>query len=119
MIQAPLGNWAARKGGRIGAFNVIGLEYYADFGNIGNFLPLREQSHQLFAVTDFKLDKLDVELGIGHGFTPGSDGLVVKAIIGYAFPISGKSEDAESSPGTPLTMGTPSRPSQYRLYQSP
>ena len=97
----------------------IGLEYYADFGGIGDFLPLREQSHQLYAVTDFKLDKVDVELGIGHGFTPGSDGLVVKAIIGYSFPVPGKSGDAESAPGTPLAMGTSSRPSQHRLYQSP
>ncbi|MGA7323553.1 MAG: hypothetical protein WBX25_03480 [Rhodomicrobium sp.] len=110
---------ALRLARKLGEDQFIGLEYYADFGRIGDFLPLREQSHQLFAVTDFKLDKVDVELGIGHGFTPGSDGLVVKAIIGYAFPVPAKSDDAESSPGTPLAMGTSSRPSQYRLYQSP
>ena len=74
---------------------------FADFGKIGNFQPLRKQSHQLFAVADFKLDKVDVELGIGHGFTPGSDGLVVKAIIGYAFPVPGKSDDAPDAGGEP------------------
>ncbi len=110
---------ALRLARKLGEDRFIGLEYYADFGKIGDFLPLREQSHQLFAVTDFKLDKVDVELGIGHGFTSGSDGLVVKAIIGYAFPVPGKSDGVESSPGTPLAMGTSSRPSQYRLYQSP
>ncbi len=110
---------ALRLARKLGEDRFIGLEYYADFGRIGDFLPLREQSHQLYAVTDFKLDKVDVELGIGRGFTPGSDGLVVKAIIGYAFPVPGKGEDVENSPGTPLAMGTSSRPSQYRPYQRP
>ena len=110
---------ALRLARKLGEDRFIGLEYYADFGRIGDFLPLREQSHQLYAVTDFKLDKVDVELGIGHGFTPGSDGLVVKAIIGYSFPVPGKSDDAASPPGTSLAMGTSSLPSQYRLYQSP
>lgn len=110
---------ALRIARKLGEDTFIGVEYYADFGRIGDFLPLREQSQQLYAVTDFKLDKVDVELGIGHGFTPGSDGWVVKAIIGYAFPVSGKNADAENSSSTPLAMGTPSRASQYRQYQSP
>jgi hypothetical protein len=110
---------ALRLARKLGEDQYIGLEYYADFGKIGDFLPLREQSQQLFAVTDFKLDKVDMELGIGHGFTPGSDGWVVKAIIGYAFPVPGKSEDDGGSSSTALAMGTPSRASQYRAYQSP
>ena len=72
---------ALRIARKLGEGTFIGVEYYADFGRIGDFLPLREQSQQLYAVTDLKLDKVDVELGIGHGFTPGSDGWVVKAII--------------------------------------
>jgi hypothetical protein len=63
----------------------VGLEYYADLGKIGDFLPLSEQSHQLFAVTDFKVSTIDIELGAGYGFTPGSDRFVLKAILGYAF----------------------------------
>jgi len=96
----------------LGEDRFIGLEYYADFGRIGDFLPLQQQSQQLFAVTDFKVNAVDVELGVGYGFTPGSDGLVIKAIIGYAFPVPGKSDDAGSSPSTPLAMGTSARPSQ-------
>lgn len=99
----------------LGDDRFIGLEYYADFGKIGNFLPLREQSQQLYAVTDFKVGKVDVELGLGYGFTPGSDGLTIKAIIGYAFPVSGKSDDSGSSPNAPLAMGTPTRPSPNPL----
>jgi hypothetical protein len=77
----------------LGEDRFIGIEYYADFGQIGNFLPLQGQSHQIFAVTDFKLDKFDIELGVGYGLTPGSDRLVAKAIIGYAFPVPGKKEE--------------------------
>ncbi len=102
---------ALRLARNLGQDRFIGLEYYADFGRIGYFLPLQEQYQALYAVTDFKVKTVDVELGIGHGFTPGSDGLVIKAIIGYAFPVPGKSGDDGSSQGTPLAMGTSTRSS--------
>ena len=101
---------ALRLARNLGEDRFIGLEYYADFGKIGDFLPLQQQSHQLFAVTDFKVNAVDVELGVGYGFTPGSDGLVIKAIFGYAFPVAGKSDDGGGSP--PLAMGASARPSQ-------
>jgi hypothetical protein len=66
----------------------LGFEYYADFGQIGHFLPLEQQKHDLFAVTDFKVGEFDVNFGIGHGFTTGSDRLIFKTIVGYAFPVS-------------------------------
>jgi opacity protein-like surface antigen len=106
---------ALRLARNLGEDRFIGLEYYADFGKIGDFLPLAQQSQQLFAVTDFKVNTVDVELGVGYGFTPGSDGLVIKAIIGYAFPVPGKSDDGGSSPNTPLAMGTSARPSPNAL----
>jgi hypothetical protein len=103
---------AARLARNLGEDRFIGLEYYSDFGRIGNFLPLQQQSQQLYAVTDFKVKEVDVELGVGYGFTPGSDRLIFKAIIGYAFPVPGKKNDDDggSSQNTPLAMGTP-RPS--------
>jgi hypothetical protein len=100
---------AMRLARNLGEDRFIGLEYYADFGKIGDFLPLREQYQELYAVTDFKVKTVDVELGLGYGFTPGSDGLMVKAIIGYAFPVPGKS-DSDASASTPLAMGMPARP---------
>ena len=103
---------ALRLARNLGQDRFIGLEYYADFGRIGNFLPLQQQNQQLYVVTDFKVNAVDVELGIGHGFTPGSDGLMLKAIIGYAFPVPGKSDDAGTSQATPLAMGTSARSSQ-------
>jgi opacity protein-like surface antigen len=88
----------------------VGLEYYGDFGKIGDFLPLQQQSQQLFAVTDFKVSVVDVELGVGYGFTPGSDRAVAKAIIGYAFPVPGKGSDGNMTPK--LSMGTAARSTQ-------
>ena len=64
---------AARLARNLGEDRFIGLEYYSDLGRIGNFLPLQEQRHQIFAVTDFKLGVFDIDLGIGYGLTPGSD----------------------------------------------
>lgn len=96
---------AVRLAKNLGQERYIGLEYYADYGKIGDFLPLGEQSQQLFAVTDFKVSAIDVELGAGYGFTPGSDRFVLKAILGYAFPVPGKSGDNET-PATPMRMGT-------------
>jgi hypothetical protein len=48
----------------------VGLEYYADFGEIGRFGKLSDQQHTLFAVTDFKLGVFDCNLGVGYGLTP-------------------------------------------------
>ncbi len=106
---------ALRLARNLGEDRFIGLEYYSDLGKIGDFLPLRAQSQQLYAVTDFKVSKVDVELGVGYGFTPGSDGLVIKAIVGYAFPVPGKSDDSGNSANAPLAMGTSARPSQNPL----
>ena len=88
----------------------VGLEYYGDYGKIGDFLPWQQQSQQLFAVTDFKAGVVDVELGVGYGFTSGSDRLVAKAIIGYAFPVPGKGSDGNTAPK--LSMGTAARSTQ-------
>jgi hypothetical protein len=94
---------AARLARNLGQDRFIGLEYYSDFGKIGNFLPLQQQSQQLYAVTDFKVNTVDVELGVGYGFTAGSDRLMFKAIIGYAFPVPGKKQQqrqrAKRAPG--------------------
>lgn len=70
----------------------VGVEYYSDLGQPGSWPGFEQQSHQLFAVTDFKVGKVEVDLGIGYGLTPGSDRLVAKAIFGYAFPVDGSDQ---------------------------
>jgi hypothetical protein len=94
---------AVRLARKLGQDTYIGLEYYADFGPIGSFPRLADQQHTLFAVTDFKLGVFDVDFGVGYGLTPGSDRLVVKTIIGYAFPVPGtNSAAAQRTAGGPV-----------------
>jgi hypothetical protein len=80
----------------------VGLEYYADFGEIGRFNKLPEQQHTLFAVTDFKLGVFDVNLGLGYGLTPSSSRFVVKTIVGYAFPTPDGSPNANTPAAGPV-----------------
>jgi hypothetical protein len=85
---------AARLARRLGPDTFLGLEYYADFGEIGNFAKLADQQHTLFVVTDFKLGVLDVDFGVGYGLTQSSDRWVIKTILGYAFPVPGSNSNA-------------------------
>jgi hypothetical protein len=80
----------------------VGLEYYADFGEIGNFPKLADQQHQLFAVTDFKVGDIDVDFGVGFGLTPASDRLVIKTILGYAFPVPGSDSNEQKPASGPV-----------------
>ena len=64
---------------------MLGVEYYSDFGPIGNMSSLSQQRHALFAVTDFTVLGLDVNFGVGFGLTDSSDKIVTKIIIGRTF----------------------------------
>jgi hypothetical protein len=98
---------AARLARKLGPDTFLGLEYYADFGEIGNFAKLADQQHTLFLVTDFKLGVFDVDFGVGYGLTQSSDRWVIKTIIGYAFPVPGSnstaSERSASGPVNPMS----------------
>ena len=98
---------AARLARKLGPDTFVGLEYYADFGEIGNFAKLPDQQHTLFAVTDFKLGDFGVNFGVGYGLTPGSDRWVIKTIVGYAFPVPG------SNPGTSERTAGPVNPMSH------
>jgi hypothetical protein len=95
---------AARLARKLGEDFFIGIEYYTDLGTPGDFPAFQNQAHQLFAVTDFKVGEIDVDLGIGYGLTPGSDRWVAKTILSYAFPVPGNGGGADTGPKTPPTM---------------
>jgi hypothetical protein len=95
---------AARLARKLGPDLFLGLEYYADFGEIGNFSKLADQQHSLFLVTDFKLGMFDVDFGVGYGLTSSSDRWVVKTIIGYAFPVPGSNSGTSAAgPVNPMS----------------
>jgi hypothetical protein len=59
----------------------IAAEEYDDFGPVHNFNAASDQSHQLFAVTDYSWKGLDIEPGVGFGLTNASDKLTFKLIL--------------------------------------
>ena len=62
----------------------VGLEYYSNFGPFSGFVPLREQEHYLFEVVNLlSVKRLELNVGVGEGLTPGSNGLIFKTIVGY------------------------------------
>jgi hypothetical protein len=72
-----------------------GVEYYADYGRIGNFDTLRSQQQQIFLVTDLNVSpKWELNFGVGVGPTASTDHLLIKAIVGRHFSW-GKHSDVE------------------------
>lgn len=63
-----------------------GIEYYADYGQLGDFDSLHNQQQQIFAVTDLNVSpNWELNFGIGVGPTAGTDHLIIKAIVGRHF----------------------------------
>jgi hypothetical protein len=63
-----------------------GVEYYADYGKIGDFDTIHNQQQQIFLVTDLNVSpKWEINFGVGVGPTAATDHLLVKAIIGRHF----------------------------------
>jgi len=88
---------AARFAHKIGENHWIGIEYYADLGPPQNFLPFNQQQHNIYAVTDFKIGRFDIDAGIGYGLTPGSDRLIGKVIIGTDLTSGEANNDSSKS----------------------
>jgi len=60
-----------------------GLEYYASFGPIGDWLPATAQEHYLFEVINLlRWKRLELNVGVGEGLTDGSNPFVAKMIVG-------------------------------------
>jgi hypothetical protein len=63
----------------------VALEHYADYGQFRDLAGLRNQQQTLFAVVDYSGEPVNVEASIGHGFTVGSDGLILKLMLTKTF----------------------------------
>jgi hypothetical protein len=63
-----------------------GLEYYASYGPLTGFDPLRQQQQQFFPAIDLDLGPdWEFNFGVGVGVTASTDHLIVKAILGRRF----------------------------------
>jgi hypothetical protein len=73
---------AARLARNFGENFALGVEYYTGLGPLQNFVPFNDQQHNIYAVTDFKIGRWDVNAGVGYGLTSASDRWMAKMIIG-------------------------------------
>ena len=63
-----------------------GLEYYAAYGSLNGFDPLRDQEQQFFPSIDVDFGpQWEFNFGVGVGATHSTDHLIVKCIIGRRF----------------------------------
>jgi len=63
-----------------------GLEYYASYGPLTNFDPLRQQEQQFFPSIDVDFGpQWEFNFGVGIGATASTDHLIIKCIIGRRF----------------------------------
>ena len=73
----------------------LGVEYHSAWGPLAHLPGVNDQSHQLFAVTNFTVSGFAVEAGLGVGLTGGSDRWVGKLIVAR--------ELNEATPQQPVT----------------
>ena len=63
-----------------------GLEYYAAYGSLNGFDPLKDQEQQFFPSIDLDLGpQWEFNFGVGVGVTRSTDHLIVKCILGRRF----------------------------------
>ena len=63
-----------------------GIEYYSDYGSLGDFAPTHEQQQQIFLVADLNISPVwEINFGVGLGATGSTDHFIVKAILGRRF----------------------------------
>jgi len=63
----------------------VGVEHYADYGPLRDFLSPGRREQVSFLVIDYGASGFDLDAGVGRGWTAGSDDVVVKGILSWAF----------------------------------
>jgi hypothetical protein len=81
---APAISPAVRLTRRFGEDLVLGVEYDGGLGQYGA-IALRNQSHLVFAISEFKVSGFNLSLGVGYGLTPASNGVAARLGVGHGF----------------------------------
>jgi hypothetical protein len=63
----------------------LAVEHYADYGELRHLQAVNGQQQSVFGVIDYSGEALQVEFGIGHGFTAASDDVVMKLMLTRVF----------------------------------
>jgi hypothetical protein len=63
-----------------------GVEYYADYGRLGDIASVHDQQQQVFVVADLNVSPVwEINFGVGIGATAATDHLIFKCILGRLF----------------------------------
>jgi hypothetical protein len=77
---------SAKLGFKVAERISVGVEYYAELGDLGRFDSWNHQEHQVFPVIDLDFgDDWEFNFGVGIGLTRSTDDLVIKLILGHRF----------------------------------
>ena len=60
---------------------IVAAEEYDGFGQLGSFVPPNQQLHETWAVVDHNAGLVNVETGIGVGWSGGADRLTLKLML--------------------------------------
>jgi hypothetical protein len=63
----------------------VGGEYYSEMSNTTNYFPISQRFNTAYLVIDSKIDKSNINFGIGKGTNLNSDNWVVKLIAAFSF----------------------------------
>jgi len=74
-------NPAARVAYNLSDKWIVAVEEYDGFGPLHNFLPRNQQFHETWAVVDRNRGFLNVEAGVGVGWSGGADRLTLKLMV--------------------------------------
>ena len=74
-------NPAARVAYNLNEKWTVAVEEYAGFGPVGGFVPENQQFHETWAVVDHNGGFLNVETGVGVGWSGGADRLTLKLMV--------------------------------------
>ena len=59
----------------------MAAEEYDGFGPLRNFVPVSQQFHEIWAVMDHSNKVVNIEAGVGVGYTAGGDRLTFKLML--------------------------------------
>jgi hypothetical protein len=63
----------------------VGGEYYSEMSNTTNYFPISQRFNTAYLVIDTKIDKSNINFGVGKGTNLNSDNWVVKLIAAISF----------------------------------
>ncbi|HUJ74805.1 MAG TPA: hypothetical protein VL359_08100 [bacterium] len=75
---------ALRVGYTVAPLWQVALEHYADLGPVDSAYASSQQAQTTYAVVDYNGEPVEVDFGVGHGWTRASDDTTIKFILGFA-----------------------------------